>query len=340
MRYSKQALLWSFGAGVAVSSASLAGAQESFYAGKQVRIYAQEQASGYSLYAQLISQHLGNFLPGKPTVVIGYMPGAAGLTLTNYLYEVAPRDGTVLAVPDQDLASKQARKLKGVRYDVTQFTYIGRATANVPVHMAWHTAGVSKLEDLKHTTLISGAVGMEGTHVDLPKAQNQLLGLNWKVIPGYRGNSEIRIAMERGEVQAAIAPATLFNEQLKPWLSDGKVKVLVQYAELRHPLFPDVPNIVELAEKPEHKALFQFLVSLSSFGRSLVGPPGLPKERTDQLRSAFQEMLEDKAFRTDAARMGADLIPMRGEDLAAYMAAVLKTSPETIAAANRLIDGQ
>ena len=122
MRYSKQALLWSFGAGVAVSSASLAGAQESFYAGKQVRIYAQEQASGYSLYAQLISQHLGNFLPGKPTVVIGYMPGAAGLTLTNYLYEVAPRDGTVLAVPDQDLASKQARKLKGVRYDVTQFT--------------------------------------------------------------------------------------------------------------------------------------------------------------------------------------------------------------------------
>ena len=340
MRFAKKVLLLSLGAGVAASSASLASAQENFYAGKQVRIYAQEQASGYSLYGQLISQHLGNFLPGRPTVVIAYMPGAAGLTLTNYLYEVAPRDGTVLAVPDQDLASKQARGLKGVRYDATQFTYVGRATVNVPVHMAWHTTGVSKLDELKHKTLISGAVGMEGTHVDLPKAQNQLLGLNWKIIPGYRGNSEIRIAMERGEVQAAIAPATLFNEQLKPWLSDAKVKVLVQYAELRHPLFQEVPHIVELAEKAEHKALFRFLVSLSSFGRSLVAPPGLSKERTDQLRSAFQAMLDDKAFRTDAERMGADLIPLRGEELAAYMSGVLKTSPEIIAAANKLIDGQ
>ena len=206
--------------------------------------------------------------------------------------------------------------------------------------MTWHTTGVSKLDELKQKTLISGAVGMEGAHVDLPKAQNQLLGLNWKVIPGYRGNSEIRIAMERGEVQAAIAPATLFHEQLKPWLSDGKVKVLVQYAELRHPLFQDIPHIVELAEKAEHKALFRFLVSLSSFGRSLVAPPGLPKERTDQLRNAFQAMLDDKAFRTDAERMGADLIPMKGEDLAAYMAGVLKTPPDIIAAANKLINGQ
>ena len=97
---------------------------------------------------------------------------------------------------------------------------------------------------------------------------------------------------------------------------------------------------MELAEKAEHKALFRFLVSLSSFGRSLVAPPGLPKERTDQLRSAFQAMLDDKAFRTDAERMGADLIPLRGEELAAYMSGVLKTSPEIIAAANKLIDGQ
>ncbi len=340
MVQTKARLFLSLGAGAALFSACPALAQENFYAGKQVRIYAQEQASGYSLYGQLISQHLGRFLPGKPTVVIGYMPGAAGLTLTNYLYEVAPRDGTVLAVPDQDLASKQARNIKGVRYDASRFTYIGRATANVPVHMAWHSTGISRLDELKQKTLVTGAVGMEGAHVDLPKAQNQLLGLNWKIIPGYRGNNEIRLSMERGELGAGIAPATLFNEQLKPWLKEGKVKVLVQYAEVRHPLFPDVPTIVEVAEKPDHKALFKFLVSLSVFGRSLVAPPDLPKERTEQLRKAFEEMLTDKAFLADAEKMGADLIPMKGEELAAYMASVLKTPADIVAAANKLIEGQ
>ena len=315
-------------------------AQDNFYAGKQVRIYAQEQASGYSLYGQLISQHLGRFLPGKPTVVIGYMPGAAGLTLTNYLYEVAPRDGTVLAVPDQDLASKQARGLKGVRYDTARFTYIGRATANVPVHMVWHSTGVTSLQDIKQKEIVTGAVGMEGAHVDLPKAQNLLLATKWKIIPGYRGNNEIRISMERGEVSAAIAPATLFNEQLKPWRVEGKVKVVVQYSDTRHPLFPDVPTIVELAEKPEHKALFKFLVSLSTFGRSLVAPPDVPQDRVALLRKAFEEMLRDPAFLADAEKMGADLIPMKGEELSAYMAGVLKTPSDVVDAANRLMEAQ
>lgn len=326
-----------FAATLALTSAH---AQENFYAGKQVRIYAQEQASGYSLYGQLISQHLGRFLPGKPTVVIGYMPGAAGLTLTNYLYEVAPRDGTVFAVPDQDLASKQARGLKGVRYDAARFTYIGRATANVPVHVVWHSMGITSLQDIKQKEIVTGAVGMEGAHVDLPKAQNLLLGTKWKIIPGYRGNSEIRISMERGEVNAAIAPATLFNEQLKPWRLENKVNVVVQYSDARHPLFPEVPTIVELAEKPEHKALFKFLVSLSTFGRSLVAPPDVPQERVALLRKAFEDMLRDPAFLADAEKMGADLIPMKGEELAAYMAGVLKTPSEVVDAANRLMETQ
>jgi tripartite-type tricarboxylate transporter receptor subunit TctC len=335
----KVRLFLSLSAGATIFSSFSALAQDNFYAGKQVRIYAQEQASGYSLYAQLISRHLGRFLPGKPTVVVGYMPGAAGLILTNYLYEVAPRDGATLAVPDQDLATKQARKLKGVRYDASQFTYIGRATANVPVHMAWHTTGVSRIEELKQKTLLTGAVGMEGTHVDLPKAQNQLLGFNWKIISGYRGNNQIRLAMERGELGAGIAPATLFNEQLKPWIAEGKVTILLQYSEARHPLFPDVPTIVELAERPEDKALFKFLVSLSTFGRSLVAPPNLPTQRTELLRNAFEEMLTDKAFLAEAEKMGADLIPMKGQDLAGYMSGILNTPAEIVATANRLIDG-
>ena len=132
------------------------------------------------------------------------MPGAAGLNAMNYLYEVAPRDGTVIAVMTQDLASQQALGIKGVRYDATKFNYIGRATANVPVHMVWHTAPVKSIDDLKKREIVTGAVGTGGTHVDLPRAQNALLGTKWKIIAGYRGNDESRIAMERGEIQAAV----------------------------------------------------------------------------------------------------------------------------------------
>lgn len=323
--------------GFAVVS-SLAFAGENFYSGKSIRIYVQEEASGYSLYGGLISKHLGRFLEGRPTVSISCMPGGEGLTLSNYLYDKAPHDGTVFAVPDLGLAAKQVRNLEGVHYNAAQFTYIGRLTAYISVHMAWHTTGISDLEQLKHKTLVSGAVGFEGAQIELPKAQNQFLGLNWKVIPGYRGNLGIRMAMERGEIEAAIAPASSFNTKLKQWLNEERVKVLVQYAEQRHPLFPNVPHIVEVVENPEHRALFQFLVSLSSFGRSLVAPPDLPQERTEQLRNAFQLMLQDKNFRADAEKVGADLLPMRGEELTTYMVGVVQTAPEIIAAANKLND--
>jgi tripartite-type tricarboxylate transporter receptor subunit TctC len=308
------------------------------FAGKHIRIIIPGgTAGGYALYGQLAAQHLGRFIPGNPGVIISHMPGASGLNAMNYLAEAAPRDGTVIAVVQQDLASNQARRLNGVRYDATKFNYIGRATANVPVHMVWHTAPVTSIEGLKTHEVVTGGVGTGGTHNDLPRAQNALIGTKWKVIGGYKGNDESRIAMERGEVQAAVSPATLFNEQLRPWLEQGKVRVVVQYADFRHPTLAGVPAVTELTDDESAKAVFKFLVSLSTLGRSYAVPPGVPAETVAVLRKAVLAMLNDPAFKADAQKRGADLLPMSGEELAAYVSTIVGTPSAIVNKTNEVI---
>ena len=326
---------------VAIASGPGGRADAADFTGKQIRIIVPgAQAAAYDLYAQLAAQHLGRFIPGNPTIVIAYMPGAAGLNAMNYLYELAPRDGTAIAVLRQDLALQQALGTKGVRFDAAKFNYIGRATANVPVHMVWHTAPAQSIDELKKREVVHGSVGTVGVNNDFPRAVNALLGTKWKVIGGYRGLSETRIAMERGEVQATMSPATLFNERLKPWLAQGKVKVIVQYADFRHPIFPAVPALLELAENQEAKDVFKFLVTQSTVGRAYAAPPDVPAETVAILRKAFAAMVNDPAFRADAEKRGADLLPMPGEELAAYIAGIVRTPPDVIRKTNEVIAAQ
>jgi len=300
-----------------------------YFAGKTIRIVnGFPAASAYTLYAQLAAQHLGRFIPGKPNIIVSMMPGAAGLSALNYLEEVAPRDGTVLTVPTQDLASQQLLGAKGVRYDAAKLNYIGRATANVPVHMVWHTTPVRSFGDLKRYEIITGSAFSTGTQVDLPRAQNALLGTKWKVIAGFRDDS--RIAMTRGETQAGVIAATLFGGQYKSWLEEGAVRVIVQYADFRHPSFPDIPTIMELAEAEDAKAVFKFLVSLATVGRAYVAPPGVPTEHVAILRRAFDAMVDDPAFKSDAEKRGADLLPMSGAELATYVVGIVRTPPDII----------
>lgn len=325
-----------FGA-VTLALAASAGAAE-YFAGKTIRvIVGTGPVGGYALYGQLAAHHLGRFIPGQPAVVTSYMPGAAGLNATNHLYEAAPRDGTVIAVVMQEIAYLQALGAKGVRYDAMRFNYIGRATTNVPVHMVWHATPVKSFRDLQTHEVITGAAGSSGTHVDLPRAQNALLGTRWKVITGYREASDRYVALERGEIQATVAPATLFNDQFKQWRDKRLVNVVVQYADFRHPLFPDVPAVVDLAASAEAKDIFKLLVSGSTIGRGYFAPPGVPAETIKILRQAFEAMTNDPAFKADAEKRGADLMPMSGDDLATYIAGIVQTPSDIIRRTNDVI---
>ncbi len=326
---------------LAIVSASAASAQD-YYAGKTIRITVPTNslASGYGLYGHLAATHLERFIPGKPSVAVSFMPGGSGLVALNHLYSVAPKDGTTVSVISQDIATDQARNKPGVRYDARRFSYIVRATSNVPVHMVWHTANVSNFAELRQREVVTGAVGAGGTHNDLPRAMNVLLGAKWKIIGGYPGGNDVRIAMERGEVQAGISPATLFNDQLKPWLDAGTVKVVVQYSDFRHAALPKVPNVVELADNAEARAILKFMVALSTIGRAFAGPPDMAPEALAILRKAFDAMLADETFLADAKKRGADIEPMSGEKLAAYIGEIVATSPEIVARTNAIAEGK
>jgi tripartite-type tricarboxylate transporter receptor subunit TctC len=310
------------------------------FSGKQLRVIVPSPpGGGYDLYGQLAVRHLGRFIPGNPGIVISYMPGAAGLNAMNYLYEVAPRDGTAIAVMAQDIAYHQAIGLKGVRYDARRFGYIGRVTTNVPVHMVWHSAAITSIDEIKTREVVTGAVGTGG-HVDLPRAQNKLIGTRWMIISGYKGGNELRIAMERGELQAGIAPATLFRQQLKPWLDDGKVKIVAQYADFRHPTLPQVPTLVELGATPDAKGVFKLLVSVATVGRGYGVPPSVPAATLDILRKAFGAMTKDSDFKADAEKRGADLMPMSGEAFAAYVESIVATPPDITRKTSEAIAGK
>lgn len=307
-----------------------------YYSGKTIRVVVGAgAASGYALYGQLIAQHFGKRLPGSPAVAVSFMPGASGLTAMNYLYEAAPRDGATIGVAMQDLPVQQALAAKGVRYDARLFGYIGRATSNAPVHYVWRTSRIRDFSDAKVQQATSGASSPSGSQAYLPKASNLLLGTKWRVISGYGDLRERHLAMERGEVESGIAGAALFKDQLSDHLQKELVYPIVQYASFRHPLFKQVPTIIEFADDEDSRRLLTFLVA--DIGRSFLAPPNVPPAILQSLRSAFEAMVADAAFLDDAQRRGADIDFMSGPDLAAYVQEVLATPPETIAKAQSII---
>ncbi|MGE3245818.1 MAG: Bug family tripartite tricarboxylate transporter substrate binding protein, partial [Beijerinckiaceae bacterium] len=292
-----------------------------YFAGKRIRILLPSKTlnTGYGLYGSLAQQHLARFIPGKPEINIAFMPGATGLTLLNSMYTAAAKDGTAIAVMPQDIATFQATKIKGSRFDAAKFEYLLRIAPNVPVHMVRGDAGIRTVQDLKEREIVTGAVGVVGTHNDLPRATNVLAGTKWKIVGGYRGGSAIRIAIERGELQAGIAPAALFKKQLKDWLTTDKVRVVMQYADFRYPIFKDVPAVVELAKTEEDRQVLAFMTSVATVGRGFFAPPGTDPAALAILRKAFLDMVADEAYRADAVKRGADTIPMSGEEWKAYI---------------------
>ena len=325
--------------GIAIAMVTVPAQAADYYAGKKIRVLLPSKSlnTGYGLYGSLAQQHLGRIIPGKPDVSIVFMPGATGITLLNNMYNVAPKDGTTIAVMPQDIATFQATKIKGARFDASKFEYLMRIAPNVPVHMVRGDAGVKSVQDLMKREIVTGAVGVVGTHNDLPRATNILAGTKWKVIGGYRGGSAIRVAIERGELQAGIAPAALFKKQLKDWLTSDKVRIVIQYADFRYPTFKDIPAVVELAKTPEDKQVLTFMTSIATVGRGFFAPPATNAKALAILNKAFADMVADRTYMADAEKRGADTIPMSGKEWKAYIVRMANTSSAIVKRAQSLM---
>jgi tripartite-type tricarboxylate transporter receptor subunit TctC len=322
-------------AGVVLALAAPARADD-FYKGKSISlVIATATGGGYDTYARLIARHLGRHIPGQPSIVPQNMPGAAGIRAANYLYAAAPKDGTAIGMLDQATYLDQVLGTPGLTADATRLNWIGRILSNSAVLYAWHLAKVKRIEDALTQELIvstSGAASRLNWTV-----LNNVIGTRLKIITGYQGSSDSRLAMIRGEVDALSQPWPVLKIEAEQLLRERQINLLLQTGADKHPELAHVPRMIDLAKNEDDKTLLSLFSSPSTIGRSLAAPPGVPAERVAMLREAFTATIKDQALLDEAHRLKLELDPLDG---AALQAAVTGTSvaPEVVARARRVAE--
>jgi tripartite-type tricarboxylate transporter receptor subunit TctC len=268
-----------------------------FYRGKTLRmLIGYGPGGGYDIYGRLVAEFLPRHLPGNPTIVPQNMPGAGSFVAAKYMYDVAPKDGTVLGSLAQTLALDSMTNTNA-KLDVAKMPYVGRVVTNVDTGAALSRTGIESFEDVRTKQYNVGASGGGSTTVLFPTALKTYAGAKFKLVRGYSGTTDIVLAMERGEVDIVGAyglPGILVNHS--GWVHRGEATILYQAALKRHHLLPNVPTLPELAQSDEGLQVLQAAASTGEIGRSVLTTPGVPPERLAALRSAFRAMLKDPDF--------------------------------------------
>jgi tripartite-type tricarboxylate transporter receptor subunit TctC len=327
--------------GAAIAAAPLTAAADpiaDFYTGKKVPvIIGAGPAGGYALYARLAVEFMAKHVPGKPSFVMQSMPGGGGTKAANFAYNVAPKDGSALIIIVQTVATDTAAKGPGVKFDARKFNYIGRFTDNTPVGVGWVKAGVTSLDVLRSRQVIAGGTGPSSPTDIGPNLLNRYAGTKFKVVSGYKGAGAMALAMERGETEFMVGSWAAFKTRRKHMLDKGQIKVLFQLAPARIADLPDVPAAPELGSTPRAKAVMTFIASSAEVGRSVAGPPGMPKARVDALLTAFNATVKDPAFLAYTKKRGIDVNPVDGAALKAIIDKTMETPADVVAEASSIL---
>ena len=302
---------------VVAVSGSRAQSPAEFYKGKTVDLYiGYSVGGGYDLYARFLARHMGKHIPGNPTVLPKNMEGAGSLRLANWLYNVAPKDGTAFGAIGRGTGFDTLLGNKAAQFDATKYTWIGSANNEVSICVAWHTSGIAKFEDLLTRQLIVGGTSSSADTDQFPKIANGVLGTKMRVITGYPGGNEVGLAMERGEVQGRCGWSwSSVKSTHRKWYDDKKFNILVQLALDKHPDLLDIPLIVDLAKTEEQRQILRLIFARQVMGRPFVAPPNVPRERADALRKAFMDTMKDKDFLADTEKAQMEITPVDGAEI-------------------------
>jgi len=287
--------------------------------------------STYDRYGRLVARHIGRHLPGSPVVVPQYMPGASGKIAANYLYNVAPQDGSVIGIVLKITPMAQLLGEGRIQYDAARFNWIGSPTRLGETLVVWHTAGARSFDEAKRSLVSIGATSPSGAHYLYPKLANALLGTKFKLVAGYPGGPQINLAMERGEVEGRSAEPWAEWKASKPeWVHEKKIIPILQMALHKHPDLPHVPLTTELPMSAEARRVFDVAANDGEISRPFVAPPGVPAERVAMLRNAFRKTMADPDFIADASHIGAEIDPISGDELDLLVKRVLTADSGTI----------
>lgn len=325
---------------VAPTGAAQADAVADFYKGRTLTILLGHPPGGsYDLYAQLAALHLGQYIPGKPNVIVEHRPGGGGGLAAAYLFSKAPTDGSVIALLPETLAATQLMDPTRGRWDMRKVNYIGSFSDSNSAYGVRKGAAATTIEAMKTTTVNVGCTGRTSASAQTPMIARNLAGLKFNMICGYRGSGPYMLALARGEVDMIVMNWATWYAKLADQLKAGEYKLVAQTGLERNEDIPDVPLIQEVVGDEKVDAVFRFMAGGDPIGRALFGAPGVQQDRIAALRTAFDKMVKDPAFVADAKKRQALLRPKPGAKLDQYAAEVLRTPKEVVELAKQGMSG-
>ena len=332
----KRRLLTAIAAIVAMGSGAFAQAAKAdavsdFYKGKTVTIYVGLAAGGiYSLMAQNMAKHLGSHIPGNPNFIVQHQPGAGGLIAANNVYNVLPKDGTVLFTPNGGMSKRYKLGEPQAKYDPEKWNWLGGWGEAVNDCTVWKTAPATTLKEAMQKEVVIGTIDTgSNTHTN-PLLMNNMLGTKFKLVPGYGGGSQIRLAMERGEVHGFCGQFEGWKSAKPEWLRDGKLAHLIQLSSKRSADMPNTPLLSEFARNDEERQIFTFIQS-SIEDRAIVMAPGIPADRVAAMEKAVMAMFKDPAFVADANKQKFEIDPVSGKEIKDTITQMMKVAPASVA---------
>ena len=297
-------------------AAARAQSVEEFYRGKTISMVIGYPAAGANdRYARTLARHIGKYIPGNPHVISRNMPGSGSLLAANHVFNVAPKDGTVISLLAATIPLEEALGTQGAKFKSAQFNWIGRMASSVNITFTNANAAVKTIKDAFTTEVILGGTGRSGTPVVYPSVLNNVLGMKFKMVAGYSGSVAAMLAMERGEVEGHSTSVDGVKAAHPDWLLQKKINVLVQYGLRKHPDFPDVPLSIELGRTPEEVQILRIVANATEVGKHALTPPGVPADRVAVLRRAFDLAIKDPDYIAEMNKQRLEIIPMGGEEL-------------------------
>lgn len=316
--------------------------QPDFFAGKTIDLYiGYEAGAGYDIYARLLGEHIGRFLPGHPTIVPRNMPGGASMRVMTYLQQVAKKDGTAWGAVDRNVAVEPLLygENSNAPYKTSlEYPWIGSLSTEIGIAAVWHATGITSWKDTLNRPTIVAMAGPQGGIG--ARVLNSILGTQFRQVCCYGSDANQNLAMERGEVEGRVGASwSTFKTASAHWLSSGQVRLIMQVGLEKSADIPgDVPLVMDLAQDPKDRDALKIVFANQSLGRPFLLPPGTSPERVAEIRKAFLAMIKDPDFLADAAKRKLEIdSPKSGEQIETILKEVYNASPDAIALARRSI---
>ena len=311
-----------------------------FFAGKTLRILVGFSAGGgYDLYARELARYMGRHMRGNPTVVVQNMPGAGSLKAVNYLYNAAPRDGTVIATFARGIVFEPLiGHPDGAQFEATKFNWIGSVSNEVGVCGIMSSRGIASWQDMLTKRTLIGASGAGADSDAFSVVLRNLFHLPMKIVSGYPGGADMNLAMERGEIDGRCGWSwSSILSTKRDWLVNKQIQLTLQIALAKHEDLPDVPLIMDLVSDPARGAALKVIVSRQSIARPFAAPPDVPPERIDTLRRAFDETVADADFLSEMRREALEVRPVGGAEVQKLMQEIYASPLDAVKLARELL---